>query len=527
MRFRIPAVLALMSLSASVMAQKADFKYVQDANPYLTSSNAAGLGRYNEPQVSLVELGFLKDNGGLVGIDGSDDDWKAELGTESYVRISDRIAFWGRLSYSYFKGKNMGGQMLMVPDFNPVNFIESSDTTLGFKSRETYSLAGGLAYSFNDRWSAGVKAEYSAGDMVKTKDPRYRNEMMDMDLSAGVMYSPTDLVSIGLSGIFRNRVEQLMAHIYGVTDKQYYAITDKGGFLGAKPELIEGDYNFVSASSFRPMANTFYGAALQFEIGRDVRLYNEFKYLVRSGYYGKKSSSSPVFFEFGGSVLEYNGDLIFKGSDKLRRIHLDASMQKIDNNENSLRYTTQQGQNTVVEYLGQNKILSRTDLAANLKYDAYLGTSGIRPSFVYGVNASLFSRDQMTTLYPSYRKHSRTRIGAGAYGRKNFPVKSGMISLSAEASYLTGFGVAAEDGSFVPGASAKVVSFDTWMNRQFEYETAGRVGAGLELGYTFFFKKGMAAFVRVSDNFTRLLTEPQYLKSAQRNSLLIAVGLNF
>lgn len=528
MKFRILTASVLLCVSAAYAgAQPLDYGFVKDTNPQFTSTNAAGLARFSGERVSFAELDFDKDNGGLVGIEGSDDSWRTELKSESFVRISDRMAFWGRLSYSYFKGRNMGGQMLMDPVYNPVNFLESTDTTTGIKNREMYGLGGGLAYSLSERLALGFKVNYSSGDMVKVKDPRYRSEWMDIDLSAGLSLTPSEGFSVGVSGLYRNTIEQLKAHIYGSTDRQYYAYTDKGGFWGSKPEMIEGDYNYVPASSFRPMYNGFYGAAIQVEAGQRVRVFNELKYLRRDGYYGKKASSSPLFFEFSGNVFEYDGNLVIKGGDKLRKIHLDASMLLLDNNENTLRYTTVPGKSTVVEYLGQNKLMSRTDIEGNLSYDAYLGTSGVRPSFQYGASVYAFLRNQTATVYPSFRKHSYMKAVADAYALKNIFTHGGMFTLKVDASFQTGGGNPAEDGTYVPGSAAKMYGMDTYMNRQFEYETASRVGGSLSFAYTHFFSKGIAAYLRICDSYLSLLSDPQYLASRSRNSAVVAIGCNF
>ena len=85
-----------------------EFGFIKDSNPWLTSSNASGISTLQTDRSSFVEAYFDKDDGALIPVEGSDDSWEAGAKTESYVRISDRIAFHGALSYSYFMGRNMG-----------------------------------------------------------------------------------------------------------------------------------------------------------------------------------------------------------------------------------------------------------------------------------------------------------------------------------------------------------------------------------------------------------------------------------
>ena len=75
-----------------------DFQFIREDNPWLTSSNASGLSSLQADRTSYVEAFFRKDDGGLVGNNGSDNALQAGLCTESYVRISDRISFFGRMA---------------------------------------------------------------------------------------------------------------------------------------------------------------------------------------------------------------------------------------------------------------------------------------------------------------------------------------------------------------------------------------------------------------------------------------------
>ena len=108
-----------------------DFEFISSSSPWLTSRNAAGLGTMPVERIAVAEGIFTKDNGGLIDNASSDDSFKAGVLTESYLKISDRLYFHGKLSYSYDKGRNMGGSLLMDPDYNPINFYESVDTTRG------------------------------------------------------------------------------------------------------------------------------------------------------------------------------------------------------------------------------------------------------------------------------------------------------------------------------------------------------------------------------------------------------------
>ena len=70
-------------------------------------------------------------------------------------------------------------------------------------------------------------------------------------------------------------------------------------------------------------------------------------------------------------------------------------------------------------------------------------------------------------------------------------------------------------------------SFDDYSNREFEYYTAARAGAGVELKYTRRVSDRLTAFVSFSDTFRSLLSKSEYLDGATRNVALLTLGCNF
>ena len=128
------------------------------------------------------------------------------------------VAFYGKLSYSYNSGKDMGGSILMDPSYNPINFYESVDTTGGVKNKEVYHLIGGLSYALKDsRWAIGAKIDYQTGDQAKLKDPRYLNVWMDLGTSVGTRFAASEGFSVGLNLEYRRTLETTSSKVYGVS----------------------------------------------------------------------------------------------------------------------------------------------------------------------------------------------------------------------------------------------------------------------------------------------------------------------
>ena len=528
MRLRTLTVTALFLASAFIAEAGdgvvRDFRTSRLANPYLDLSNPAIIGMWNG-KIAMAEAFAEKGNGGVISLEESPDDFTWGARTESYFRVSDLLTFHGKLSWSRFSGKDMGGQVMMHPEFHPVNFLESDPGTTGVKNRELYDLTGGLALNLGDAWALGCNVNYGAGDQTKIKDPRFSNILTDLDFTAGVTFSPSRNFSVGLSLQYEDLLEQVRGGIYGATDRQYFIQIDRGGFIGTVEEL-NGDNNFVSASGYRPMDNRFLGGALQVMLFE--KFFNEFSFRRRDGYYGKKASNSPLFFEFNGIEAAYKGVVLLPAGNSLHRLAIGLNYSTLANQENRPRWATAEGGNTIVVYDEPNAgLLSRTDKSASLDYRWMFGADGARADMTVGAVASYFDRSQMTTIYPSYRKHSYSRIRGELFFEKVF--RSGQMSFIpyVSAFFQTGSGTAKGDGSYVPTATTKLKSFDNYLERQFEFETDPRAGGCLSFTVTRSFADKLEAYVKLSDSLTSFIYEPLYLSGRFRNIAEISIGCNF
>lgn len=527
MRFR-PLVLILLSLASAFFAEAQerpirDFRVTVDTTLALQLGNPAALSAW-DGHISMAEVTWKKENGALIPVEGSPDCVSILAGTESFYRISDRMVFHGKLSWSDFNGKEMGGQVLMDPAFHPVNFLESDENTAGVKKRELYQLMGAASFLLGERWSVGIGIDYGAGDQTKVKDPRFSDIRMDMDLKAGLAFHPSPDLMLGMTLQYRNVMEQVRGGVYGTTDQQYFVDTDKGGFFGIV-EILSGDNNYMPASSYRPMDNRFYGVALQVLVKQ--RFSNELHFSYRDGYYGKKATSSPVFFEFSGPEVAYEGTLMLGTSRDRHRVSGSASFAVLGNDENLLRYVTPAGQSTQVEYTGRNHILDRTDLDAGLDYRWYHGLAGARPEMTLGASASFFARTQTTTIYPYYRNHNYRKLQAELSGQRVFACAKNAFVLDLAAVFHTGWGVEKEDGMLASSSSTNLKSFDNYLGRQFEFETATRLGGIVSFTFARSMNGGFEPYLKLSDRFVSLLAEPQYLQGRFRNEAMLTLGCNF
>ena len=475
----------LLCLAAGAAGQEAprDFRRALGDNPLLSTGNAALLATLPEGGFSEAAASFTKENGAIYPLEGSPDSWQAGAAAQSFYRISDKLAFCGSLSYSYFKGARMGGQVLIDPRGNPVNFLEEDLSTVGSKKREKYSLMGGISYNFNDRVAIGIKVDYTAEDQVKMKDPRFQDVRMKIGVVPGFMYRFQNGFTLGAGFIWQHGVDQLTAKTFGTGGRQYNILVDQGGFIGTR-EIFDGDAGYVSVSSTRHLASNGYGLGIQLGGGSSVRFAGEITGLWRTGYYGNKSSTTVVFCTFRGPEAGFKGTLdIPSGENNLHRIGLSASWKGLSKFTNSYSYKGE-------------------------------------------VGAGAFFRSQHTDVYPDYRDRRFVSLTASVFAAKGIALRSSFLAVKISGLYAGGAGASVVDGSY-GGGTSKTISFDDWLYRQQEYDTASRAGASLEAEWTWLGGKKVSPFIRISDSFLYLLKKPAYLEGRYRNSAFISVGCNF
>ena len=503
-----------------------DFDFIMDSNPWLTSSNAAGLHTLQTDRTSVVNVLFNKENGGFMGTDESADMFNAGVSTESFVRISPKISFSGKMSYSYNYGKDMGGNILMFPSYNPLNFVENTDTTQGVKIRELYQIAGGISYKFNEKWAIGANVDYISGNQAKRKDPRYQSMWMDIDLSAGARFAPGKNFALGLNGIYRKTLEYLKGGIYGTTDKQYFTFVDYGSFYG-KREFLESNNGYILKSEQRPIFNNFYGGSVQIETGDRIKLVNELTFLIRDGYFGRKASSFVTYFENSGYVASYEGNLLIRKGNNLHKVYLEGSYEKMSNFENSYRYLNNPGEATVVEYYAQKQVLDKNIVNGNIGYRGYLGIDNLRPSWEYGIDATGSYTGSETTIYPYYRLQTIATVSVDISGLKNIISGKNIYTIGLNAIYGMGFGTKNEDGSYASTSSDAPRSSDTNLNWDFEYKTAGRVTGQICFRYTRLFSDKFSGFINIADSYTQALQKPEFMPESYRNIFTLTLGCSF
>ena len=515
-RFTLIAfTLLLLAASATGQEKRRVFDWAELSNP-------AALSFLKDKALSQADLSFRKENGGLIPIEGSPDAWSAGAGAQEFHRVSDKLAFHGRIDYSYFRGQQMGGQILMNPAYNPVNFLEEDLSTRGTKKRETYSLSGSAAYTLSPKVALGIAFDYTSADQVKYKDPRFKNVWMDLTVRPGMLLHLGESFSLGANLEYRHTLESLSAGNFGTVEENYYILVDRGNCYGSR-EIFNGDAGYVSTSNTRPLSNSFFGLSLQ-ALGGGFTA--QLTGLYRTGYYGSRTSTSVVFCEWNGPEAALKGSYKLAAGKNIHRFGLDASFSLLSNYTNSYKYDIRPGMSSVIIYTAQTKTHTRMHLDGALSYRFEGRTDGYLPAWEASAVVGGRFKLQDTRIHPFSRNWTSTVIDVQLSGGRNLQRGRDIYSCALQACFLTGFGEPRKD-SMASGGQTTLRSFDNYSNRQFEYETAARAGAGVELKYTRLVSGNFIPYVKLSDSFCHLLSAPQYLDGVGRNVAVITLGCQF
>ena len=523
----IPLLVLGVNLSGQDYKNVRDFEYIRSATPWLSSNNAAGLGTLPVSRMANVEAVFHKHDGALTALENSSDSFEAGASTEAFMNLSEKFSLHGRLEYMNFNGKDMAGPVMMNPSYNPLNFYESTDKTSGSKNRETYNLSGGFSYSLTKKLAIGASIDYTAADMAKKKDPRFVNKWMDLNLNAGLSYRISDGLALGASFLYKRTLEDLTGNVYGNTDKQYDIFVDYGGFYGIL-QMFDGESGYLAQNNLRPMLNNFYGGSLQIEIGKETKVFNEITYLKRTGYYGKKASSSITYTEHSSDFIEYSGVLVKGSGSTLHRVGLDLSVEALRGLRNSYRIHTDEGSESIIEYFTPKETLAQMVFNGSLSYNGFIGIDSYRPKLEYGVSLEGYMKVANTVIFPFMRRNEIRQMNIKAHADKNIFFKDrNMFTIGLDGAFSIGTGNPASDKAIVESTAEAPVSLDVFMYRDFEYRTAPQAGGCLRLRYTRFIGPRMGLYVEAKDCFMSLLRKPEYLKGNYRNILETKIGITF
>ncbi len=509
--FMLGATLGCANISIAQITDTSfyDINYIKNNNPWLQTHNPSGLQYVDVDKVSVANVAYEKADGAFKNYYQSDNSYKINIGSESFYRLNRNVIFYGAVDYQNFRGKNMQGSAWVDPYTSPLNFDDNTDSTAGTKKLEGYTLSGSVSAAVSQRLTLGGAISYEVADYAKLKDLRHINRLLNMDVAAGVNYTLSKAVKLGLSYNYVRRIESLKFEVHGNTDKQYLVFLNYDNFYG-RTELFGED---GLTDERRPIVNNTHGMALQADIrfSNTVSLLNEFSYTRRSGYYGKKATASIVFTEHDADSYEYTGVLKIQKNKNLHLIQLKAGYEDLINMENVYSKGNTSGGSTIIIYHGQNEVLNRQITKGAINYKGYLGVANDNPLWVLNASFQYMNRYHKTSLYPFLRIQDLNLYEADANASRNFIKGKDMYTVSLGVGYGGGSGTLHSDGTYQPVSSARPpASRDSYLNQEYEFLTASRIRITPAVQYAQRVSTKTIAYLRGATSLTSALNT-QYL----------------
>ena len=527
-------LIAGLFYSAGLSAQPSDtlgwitIERVENTNVWLASENVAGLHILPAMKISNVEGYLDKGNGGFVNYNESPDYLKMGLLAESYYRLNPKIVFYGLMNYSNFAGKDMAGSSLIDPSDSPFNIVEFSDDNRGKKSLENYHLAGALSVDFSKQISFGAKADYVTASYAKMKDLRHRNNLLDMSLSAGVIWKLGTNFKLGVNYQYRRRVEGLYFDIYGQTDKSYYSLVDYGVFWGKVEQF--GENGYTNEGEEKPLVDNYNGASLQLNWNSDDnwQMLMEFNGDYRSGYYGNKAPSKIVHTIHDGLNLSYRASLSKKSQSQFNRLNWGVEYNYLSNEENLYLYNNVGGI-TFIDYYGSSDTGNRTKIKADIDYVGYFQMVDNQPIWEIKAGVHYLYSDIIGIIYPYNRSrnlHSGNITLSGDYSiykdKRSYTFHLGT-------KFHSGFGEPFIDGSYgtPPASSNMPKSMNLYLMQEYEFLTKSHINP--ELGFRYSQKinsKGVKIYLSLCYGFTKGF-DIEYMRGDMFHNGQISIGCLF
>jgi hypothetical protein len=440
----------------------------------------------------MVEACLTQRNGGFANYYESDNATEAGASTESYYRLNRRVAFYGMVHYSSFTGRNMGGSAWIDPYRNPFDLVEEADTTRGTKHLERYRLTGALSVDIGRGLSLGGRLDYQAANYAKARDLRHTNNYSDLSFTFGGSYA-WGIVEVGLNYFYRYSAEGIVFNTYGTTDRRYKTLIDFGGFFGRTEWFGEDGYT----GDANPLFDEYHGAAVQtgVRIAPRWRLFAEAAAKQRSGQFGRRSTTTPIYTEHRGNEYSAAAALLYRSRTALHRLSASFRREHLENYENVYRNETSAGGRSEVVYYAQTIARDAARRQGRIAYTGWFGLAAAaadRPAWRIDAGAEYTQQRQTATQYPFYRKHHIYRYDAFLNAARTLEWRTHDVGLDVGASVGAGGGAPKNDGAYSSPSSTQQPpqAFDGYLYREFDYLTATRAGGHLAATYGRRFRHG-------------------------------------
>ena len=433
--------------------------------------NVAGLvSAYTSGKSAEATLFGQFTSGGFRTLSEGKTLWSAGAAAQAETHFQDLVLV-GNFGFTQEFGSQMMGSMFTKPGYYPVDVLEF---TPGSKSKQTYDIAGGLAWKNGSRWIPGMTARFQGINYAKRKDLRHTTYRQELELTPSLLYNGGRW-RLGASYIFEKTSEFIQAEQIGPAKAEsYYAFLDKGMRYGAYQAWDGSGIHLSEPGVDRfPVKETTHGAALQFSLGE--RLYADTELLWSGGEVGEKGYT---WFRFPS--LEWNWKVLYsftRGSSR-HSFRVTSHWKSLQLNEYVIEKVSAGGV-TTPSVLGNNRVYSSRESSGEIGY-TWERDNGLL------LEATLYidrNKDLSTVMYPFMDLDGGTHLFCSVKTEiplgQQWLLKAGV--LSGGGAYSENISKATDDSVIVNTLPTRM---EDWWELEQEVSDAVRLDVSLALRYT-------------------------------------------
>lgn len=511
-----------------------ELETVRRSEPWLSNDNASGLSYLSDLKLSDIRISISKNDGDFVNYYQSGNSFEYGAKAESFYRLDKRIVFYGKIAYSAFEGKNMGGSAFIDPYRNPFDIVEYVDSTRGTKELEQYHLIGAMSMDLSGRFTLGGKIDYTAANYSKRRDLRHATRLMNLSLTLGGLYKLNERIEAGANFHYNRRIESVEFSSLGNKDKRYTSLINFGSFMGKFEEFTDNSTTaFTRSGGSFPVVNNTYGGSLQLgvEINPELKFLNDLLYHSKSGYYGRKGTNTVVFTEHDIDSYQYSGAFTLKGGRNLHTFGIKAGYDNLKNDENIYRQETspENDGKLIVVYYGKSERLKQDIINGGVYYTFDRSVDKFNPEWTIKTGADYFQRKQTTSFYPYYRKQTLKSYQVYLNVTRSFIRDNNRYSFCLGALYGSGSGDVKKDGLYITPSDeqSEPKTIDRYLYREFEYFTADRIRGEIAFDYSRILKQpDIRVYARIQYNYTKAF-DVTYLEGDHHSAFKLSIGCRF
>ncbi len=477
-------------------------------NPWLLTSNAAGLGLSNVRVHGVTELAYSLSKGDFHRAQEGKSLGGINFYSERFDNLSKKWTVWGSFNFT-MDSENERSWSDVMNTYNNNPFIYGSSVK-GDYDRQLFDFKVKISSRSINKLTYGVGIDYKVGDLSRQRDPRTRVFLADYAIIPSVTYQLSDKNFVGFNLKARYEKEK-MPGITTVQDDpnlKYYTL-----FGMENANAIIGGYNGFQ----RQFVSSFLGGDFQYSLNT-----NNIHFVVSAGAFYQNQDilenikQTPGSFEsinYQTSITLFakinNYLLQMKANANTKQGSADENIQELQNVNDPVTGVNSQAWVTLFTY--KNQYLNNT-YESNFQIDLRdLNVDENDYSWLVGLEAGLDGFENVYQL--PYSSMSVDRYNAGLYGHYRFlNRKKHRITLDANVGYAAKFNSSlvlqegAVDSPEINASTFKQGTYDVALNvilPDFEYYNASIFKFKVESTYSFplnFKKLKMIGFAKAQFN---------------------------